>query len=291
MHQQTSPLKLVDIPSENSIEDPKPITKKPCKEQTNYYYCGSCGKVHSKTHTCNERYAECCYPERQKRNYARLMGMEIKARRLIHIVIGFKKKKDLPNKDNKKVMEKQLSKLHRKVRKVLDIKFRGIRIFDLADDGCYEHYHYAILPERIMMNRRSLNIDVKLFRSLLKKVTKGKSEVIKVFGFRSKSNLFHYFSKRTAGKYGHGKESFFLSDIMSYEEYRVNFFNVRSLVNIGFPEGICSINAQTPHKCPYCNSLDVHLVDIIPSNMEFIMPDWLLDVQEHDMKGKLWGFS
>jgi len=259
-------------------EDALPISPKPCKELTHWYFCNQCGRVHSKTYTCNERYARCCYPERKKRNYARLMEFNIKSNRLIHIVIGFKKTSGLPNKQNKKIMEKSLSKLHRRIRQKLNLKFDGIRIFDLADDGCYEHYHYAMVPESSMMNGRSLDIDVKLIRKTLKGVTHSQSEIIKVLGFRSKRNLFSYFSKRVSGCYGHNTNSFFLEDIMTYQQYRTQFYNIRSLVTIGFPEGISCNNALSHHVCPYCGSEDVHPIDTLPTGEDFKPPPWLSDI-------------
>ena len=265
--------------------DTAPLSPKPCKELTHYYFCKNCGKVHSKTYTCNERYGRCCYPERKKRNYARLMDLKIKSRRLIHIIIGFKKSSVLPNKIKKRDMEKNLTRLHNRIRKKLKLQFNGVRIFDLADNGCYEHYHYAVVPESLMMNGRSLQIDVKTIKRELKTVTHSESEVVKVVGFRNKGSLFYYFSKRISGCYGHKKKTFFLEDVMEYQTYYTQFFNVRSLVKIGFPEGISCSNALSPHVCPYCGSEELYLVDILPTGESYKPPPWLenvIDDIKHD---------
>lgn len=238
------------------------LEKKPCKEWVKYYFCYNCGKIHSRTQTCNERYSRCCYNERFKRNIARLKSLKIISKRMVHVIVGFPKENKKLDKHNKKELEKILVKFHRKLR--IHYLFRGIRIFDLADDGMYEHFHYAIIPE-------SKQLDVKVCRRILKQVSGGYVKTLKVMGFRYKSGLLKYFAKRVSGLYGHGKHEFFLEDIMSYKEYKNYFFNVRFVTIIGrFPEGLTCINAQSRLCCPYCGSLDIEFVGITRVNEEFI---------------------
>jgi len=271
---------LVGFSYENEANTEENI-KPPCKELSTYYFCYSCGKVHSRLHTCNQRYSRCCYEERRKRNFARLMELPIKSKRLIHIVIGFKKTQSEPTKSHKKIMEKQLQTLHRRIRKTLGYAWCGIRIFDLADNGCYEHFHYAIIPESKFMNGRSLDIDVVSIRKQLKSVTLKQSEIIRVYGFRSKRNLFSYFSKRMAGRYGHKKNVFYLEDIMTYVDYKLQFFNVKSCVLLGNPEGLSRSIAHPRMRCPYCKSFDIEKIITISSTEKFIPNEvipWLSSV-------------
>ena len=266
------------------------LEKPECKNYVFWSICGNCGDIKKHPHTCNQRYGRCCYEERKKRNYARLISQKIRTTRLIHVVIGFKKNGGSPNKLHKKDMERSLVKLHKKVRKKLNYSFNGLRIFDLADDGCYEHYHYALFPEKAFMNGRSLEIDVVKIRKLLKKVSHGKSEIIKVIGFRSKRSLFSYFSKRISGRYGHREKTFFLEDVMSYEQYKINFYNVRNLVKIGNPEGLSRIHAQSSFICRVCGSEDIHIVEKTLIEEADKPPDWLLEEQKNIRTGKLGGF-
>jgi hypothetical protein len=245
-----------------------------CKTRVKFSFCHSCGKVHSQLQTCNQLFCKKCYLQKKKKVFVRLKGKLVNHKRLIHIVIGFPKTNDLPNKSNKRRMEGLLSKFHRCVRKEFGLKFQGLRIFDLADDGCYDHYHYAIVPESKMMNHRQLNLDVKKLREMLVKATKGFSKLIIVLGFRSKKGLFDYFSKRVAGRYGHGNTVFFLEDIMSYDDYQKQFFNVRKIVIIGNPKGLSCNTAQSRSTCPYCGSTDVVNLGIYGIDEDFVLPDW-----------------
>jgi hypothetical protein len=138
-----------------------------------------------------------------------------------------------------------------------------------------------------MMNGRTLNIDVNKIRKLLENATNGDSIIIKVIGFKSKGNLFYYFSQRIAGKYGHGGNTFFLEDIMTYQEYHDGFFNVRSVTKLGFPKGISCSNALSIHRCPYCNSDDIVLVDILAVGEPFKPPDWLVEYEKWFTRNKL----
>ena len=207
----------------------------------------------------------------------RLRDIKIYSKRLIHMSIGFKKiPNSRPSKTVKRLLDKQTNKIIQKMRKQLNLKFRGVKVFDLSDNGSFNHYHLAILPERNMLNGRSLNIDLVKIRKLIKKVKV--NCIVKIFGFKSKDNLFSYFSKRIAGYYGHKGSSFFLSTIMSYAEYREVFSNVRSVTLLSLPKGVCSSIAQSLLSvfssdntlCPYCKS----------NNLEFIKFYSLLDPGE-----------
>jgi len=252
---------------------PPVVTRPECMHEADYYYCNSCSKVHSRPHTCNERFCSKCYPFRFKRNFARLMEYDIKVSRLIHIVVGFPHDGDQkPDIARKKELEKILVKWHGLLRKN-GVQCRGMRIFDLADDGSYDHFHYALIPE-------SGRFPVNKARELIIKASKGSIQTLSVFGYRSKKALLGYFAKRTAGMYGHGGDSFFLEDIMSFEEYKTKFFNVRTVVILSSRLRRLTCNIAQSHlgkgmKCPFCGSEDLIKIETLKMGDRFKPPPWV----------------
>lgn len=238
------------------------VVRPPCKEEVDYWKCDDCGQFHSRPHTCNELYCKKCYEQKRKKYYARLMEKEITIKRFIHVALGYPNDHTdlISHDDRKRKLESVVNKTLRQIRKEKGLKMQGFRIYDLADDGNYGHFHFGLLPERGFMNGRSLNIDVDLIRKYLKKYSDGKINFIKIIGFRKKSSLFGYFSKRLAGRYGHGKKSFFLEDVMEYVDYREYFHNKRKLVWVGSKldtVGVSCNIAQSKPNCPYCGSENV----------------------------------
>ena len=210
-------------------QTPKPVKiepelqKKPCKEHYMLFENVETGEFKLLPVTCGERFGRCCYEQRYAKALKRLDCYRIKSTRLIHVSIGYPSKHTLPSKKQKHDMEKILVKFHKLVRRFY--KWRSLRIFDMSQGCSYQHYHYALLPEKNQF-------DVRILRKLIKKASNGKIKTISLHGFRSKRMLFKYFAKRMSGCYGHEKETFFLEDEMSYQLYHDLFFNVRSLVVI-----------------------------------------------------------
>lgn len=203
---------------------------------------------------------------RIKKNYKRLASKQIFSRRLFHFSIGFApvmvgnlKRTEL--KRQRKVISKFLS-----LARANGLSIRGFSCRDVSfkPNGLYVHYHFAVLPESPFMSLGGL------FNDLISKASKGELKNVNLIGFRSRPNLLYYFAKRQAGYFGHDREdrgdgigftAYGYKDFMTIEQYSETFFDTRTLVILGFPEGLACNNAPDVKAiCPSCGSKNLIIV-------------------------------
>jgi len=186
--------------------------------------------------TCNQRRCPKCAKHRYIRAKIQLYKRGIKSRRLLHCAVGLPVNYSGSLADNKKLLEGIVSKFMRNLRSRLNI--RALGAFDIAQRGSYLHIHLAFIPI-------GKQLDVRMCRRILRKVSADLIKGFRIFGYRSRDSIFDYFSKRQAGIYDHGKDSFFLDDIITYKEYREGFFRKRTLY-VYSPRGVwlCSNISQ-----------------------------------------------
>lgn len=219
---------------------------------------------------CQNRYHDCCAAFRFKKAYARLCQKNIRSKRLIHAIVGFKRKAHYFRAD-KKNEEYVFSEFVRSLKRQGYV-LKGLKIFDFQDDDdSYTHFHLALLPVQIG-SRYYYNIpreNLNRIHSIRKDVSQrlGTDFTFRIIGIRPKKKLFHYFAKRMAGLYGDGKKyvnyttnrgdvaklwyKFTLSDRMDSEVYVGNFYRVRSLTHVSRRLS-CTIVPVSEWKCPNC---------------------------------------
>ena len=149
--------------------------------------------------------------------------------RWIHEVLGFSRV-DVIDKPFIQKCKRQVYNFLRALEKKFNVKIKGVGVRDLAydvinkDGKFYLHFHFARRPYH--------NEDLEIINQVGFKYGLKYSKI----GFRKKSSLINYFSKRHAGYFGHKKNdsSWGFADIFSPEEYLETFCGERKTFSSGF---------------------------------------------------------
>ena len=194
-----------------------------------------------------------CLKTRIRIRSMKLNDYYITSKNLYNFVIGFVAVEKI-TKEMRIRYHKTFMKILKQLQKIYG-KFYFISVTDLnkTKDGKIRlHYHIATLPLK----------DFRKFTSALSYICNKIEGVAPSFsGYKKKSSVISYFSKRASGNFGHnrkGEKKFGFSDFMNLEEYYNVFYGTKTFnSNLSFrvrkhSELILMLN-NVPKICPNCH--------------------------------------
>lgn len=252
-----------------------------CSKEFRVMECGDCRKQFKvAVHTCGLSYCWSCREMRTKKIYRRLMNKTVSSRRLFHMVIGSHPVQvDDFGKSNLTQLRRDVIAFISKARRA-GYRLQGWYVpdFSVRDGVVFVHAHLVVLPFKGSSSCAAP------FNSIIRAVTKERVKVVKVFGYRSKSNCFFYIAKRAAGVLGHYEDMasggdrapYGFKDWLSLDSWYSIFYRHRGVVQF-VPGGISSTTAPvSDDDCPFCGSKNVHTVGFIRINRELVQQTLLV---------------
>ena len=188
----------------------------------------------------------------------------------------------------KKRFETVMGRFFKKLRDK-GIVIQGIRVMDFAfteEDKVYVHFHFGAIPIASHLRRKFMFTLKEVEFKMIKNMQIKTPFHFQSFGYKAKTSIFSYLSKRSVGlyKYDEGKNLdfasgkgrlskdidngvyFMLKDVLSIEQYVKFFYNSRHYATIGgLPHGsILTDNSlsEMPTNCKIHGELercDIHV--------------------------------
>ena len=242
-----------------------------CSTEFKHQRCTDCGKEFSGSalFTCGTSYCWECREMRTKKIFKRLMSKDLPYRKLFHFIIGSAR---VPLSE---FGRSHIDGLRKNANRFLDaVSKRGYILqgeyvmdftFDAASQTVFVHAHFAVIPFR------GSHRCAPFFNQTITRLTNGQIRVVKLVGYKTKSNVLYYLAKRAAGILGHyedGESSehsiYGFRDFLSLRDWYKLLFRRRGVVQFGFPEGIGTNTAPVVQDvCPFCGSHNIETIGVI----------------------------
>jgi len=249
--------------------------------------CGNIVKKESVKLSCLSPFCQNseCIQNKKRIVMKYLRGLRIRSKVLYHFVVGFQPVKKITKElraEYRKILKsviKEIEKSHSKLHLIV------VGDINKSENGLRYHFHCASLPVKdfrllaSLIQRATQKITEQNNKSGTKKpISQSKTNVgVQLIGYSNKKAIYHYFSKRASGVFGHATDetAFGYPDIMILKDYFDVFYKTKKIflhnlkVRRGATEFINLLD-NLPEKCPYCGH---EKFKIIPKNIYKPPPD------------------